>query len=241
VLVLSDPDISAVQHLIDSQISLSDYANGRFLPELDQFAPDMQRALRNFRGANVPAVDVGIALNIAGLAASSSASLKTRPARTLKLADFKTDDDFILLGSPRSNPWGGLFQDLLDFDFVFDESGKQEIIRNRRPQPGEPARYVPTAKGWGTGQAFAIIALVGNPNQNGRALLLAGTNAEGTEAAGRLATNLGSLARTLKGCGLDPAGPPRNFEILLEVRTMAGSPTTFEVKACHPLADRPSS
>ena len=239
VLVLSDPDISAVQLVTGSQVSLSDYANGKYLPKPGQYTPDLQQALQHFRGANVPTVDVAAAMNIAGLAVSGSASLKTRPARSLKLSDFKTDDDFILLGSPRSNPWFGLFEDRLDFHFVFDEEGNQEIIRNRRPRTGETERYVPTAKGWDTGHAFAVVAFVGNPNQSGQALLLAGTNAEGTEAAGKLATNPGALAGILHRCGVDPTGAPHHFEILLEVRTMAGSPNTFEVKACHRLEPPP--
>jgi hypothetical protein len=239
VLVLSDPDISAVQLVTGSRVSLSDYANGKYLPNPAQSTPDLLQALQHFRGANVPTVDVAIAMNIAGLAVSRSASLKTRPARSLKLSDFKTDDDFILLGSPRSNPWIGLFEDRLDFHFLFDEEENQEILRNRRPRAGEAERYVPTARGWDTGHAFAIVALVQNPNQGGHALLLAGTNAEGTEASGKLATNPAALARVLERCGVDPTGRPHQFEILLEVRTMAGSPNTFDVKTCHGLEAPP--
>ena len=99
---------------------------------------------------------------------------------------------------------------------------------------------MPTAEGWGTGQAYAIIALVGNPNQKGEVLLLAGSNAEATQAAGKLATSLDLLSRTLRSHGIDPNGSSRRFEILLRVSTMAGSPNSFEVVACHPLTARPS-
>jgi hypothetical protein len=155
------------------------------------------RVLRSLRGVNVASVDAGIALQVSELALACSEHVKTSNARSLQFANFKTDENFILLGSPRSNPWSGLFEDRLDFRFVYDEELKQEVVRNQRPQQGELARYVPTAKGWETGQAFAIVAFVGNPSQSGQVLLLAGTNAEGTEAAGKLVTNLDLLSRTL--------------------------------------------
>jgi hypothetical protein len=151
------------------------------------------------------------------------------------LADFKTEDAFILFGSPRSNPWMELFENQLDFSFKFDETRKSEFILNKRPRSGEATSYVPTAEGWGTGQAYAILALVANPSQGGQVLLLAGSDAEATEAAGKLATDLPQLTRTMKAHGFDPNGPTRHFEILLRVSTMAGSSNTFDVIAFHVL------
>ncbi len=238
VVVLSDPDICTVQELTGWVLSLSDYANGKYFPDSTSLDPGMQTALRTFRGANVAAVDVGIALGITGLATGTPARLKTRPARSLKLADFKTDDNFIILGSLRSNPWGRLFQEQLDFEFAYDESASQEYVRNKRVQRGEAERYVPTAKGWGTGRAFAIVALVANPSQSGEVLLLGGTSAEATEASGRLVTNLDLLAKSLRSCGIPPNGPMAHFEMLIEVKTMAGSSDVFSVMACHQLPER---
>ena len=71
-------------------------------------------------------------------------------------------------------------------------------------------------------------------------LLIAGTNAEGTEAAGQFVTNATEVARTLRAHGIDPVGPLCHFEILLRVRAMAGSPNTHEVVAFHLLPARTS-
>jgi hypothetical protein len=135
----------------------------------------------------------------------------------------------------------GLFQDQLDFNLVYDEAMKQEIVRDNHPQAGESPIYVPTAQGWGTGKAYAIIAFLANPNQSGHVLLLGGSNAEATEAAGKLAVNLDLLSRTLKKYGIDPNGPPHHFEILLRVDTMAGSSKTFEIIACHAVPNKAQS
>jgi hypothetical protein len=238
-VIFADPDISMVQSLLGYQISLSEYANRQYVRQIESVAPDLQRALRGLRGANVPIVDAGIALDISSLAGSPSAGLKVHPARELQLRDIKTDDDFVFLGSPHSNPWTTLFQDQMDFDFVYDASVNGEVIHNKHPRKGELSLYSPTARGWDTGQAYAVMAFVANPSQNGHVLLLAGTDAEGTEAAGKIASNLGLLSRTLRECGIDPAGPPTRFELLLQVRTMAGSPNTFGVVACHQLQNVP--
>lgn len=239
-VICADPDISMVQSLLGYQLSLSEYANRQYFRQIDSVPPDLQRVLRSLRGANVPIVDTGIALNIASLAGPSAGRVKVHAARSLQLADIKTDDDFIFLGSPHSNPWTALFQDQMDFDFVWDASLPGEVIRNKHPRKGELSIYAPTARGWDTGQAYAVMAFVSNPSQAGHVLLLAGTDAEGTEAAGKVASNLVQLSSTLQKCGIDPSGPPVRFELLVQVRTMAGSPNTFGVAACHALQNPPT-
>ncbi len=239
-IILADPDISTIQELLGFHISLSDYANRRYVPESVPADAEIRRALHSLHGVDVPFVDVGIALRISELAQTPSQRMTIHSARSLQLDNFRTDDNFVILGSPRSNPWSALFEEPLDFAFAYDEQLKQEIIRNKRPRNNELAAYVPTAKGFETGQAFAIIGFVGNPRQTGKVLLLAGTNAEATDAAGRLVVSLDSLSRTLKQYGIDPRDTGCSFELLLEVRTLAGSPKTFEVIGCHRLLTGPA-
>ena len=121
------------------------------------------------------------------------------------------------------------------FSFEFDDARKQEFIRNKKPGKEESPTYIPTAGGWDTGQAYAIVAAVGNPNQTGQVLLIAGSNAEATEAAGKLVTNVSLLSQILKTHGIDPRGPARHFEIVLQVSALAGSFNSFEAIAFHPL------
>jgi hypothetical protein len=181
-------------------------------------------------------VDTPIAVGIAELAQANSKKFAVSWARTLQLSDLQTDDNYILLGSPSSDPWTSLYADQLDFQFAYDKASRQEIIRNLHPRPNEQAQYVPTAMGWSTGQSYAIIALVKNPDQQGQVLLLGGANAEGTEAAGKLITDLPRLAAALKSCGISPTGPVQHFELLLKLDTMAGSPSNADVQACHILS-----
>jgi hypothetical protein len=233
-LITSDPNIAEIQGFTGGQISLSDYANHNYVPNPDLLTPEQKHFCFDvLRGDKASSVDTPIAVNVAQLAATDSKKISVFAARSIQLSDLQTDENLILLGSPRSNPWFGLFDSHLDFRFEFDPTSGREIIRNVHPRPGELPSYVATAPGWATGQSFAIIAFIPHPDQNGQVLLLAGENGEGTEAAGRLVVDLPRLASTLKRCGISSSGPPQHFELLLHLNTMAGSPSNVDTAACH--------
>jgi hypothetical protein len=234
-IVFSDPDIVALQGLTGSAISLTDYADHRYLPTQQLLDHPSSVIERLFKGYNVPMIDADFALSVRSLLPSGP--INTYRARALQSQDFKTEDNFILLGSPVSDPWVALFQDRLDFYFTYDPTRHEEIINNRRVGHGETSVYAPTSPGWGTGQAFAIIGLLENPNQTGHVLILAGSNAVATEAAYRLVTDVDSIDRVLQEHGIDVYDRNAQFEILLRVNTMASSLDTFEVVACHRLPE----
>jgi S-layer like family, C-terminal region len=236
-LIFCDASIPILQDFLKINISLSDYATRKFIPESLVLRPEAHRVAAlltgpDFRAMAAPA-DLRIASQISELAAARSHRLRLRSARELQFRDFKTDDDFILLGSPRSNPWTALFQDQLDFSFVMLSGQQHEVCRNAHPRPGERPVYVPTAVGGATGEAYAIAAFIQNPDQKGNVIILAGSNAEGTEAAAKFMTNVDLVAKTLRTDGIDPTGAPIHFEALLSLSTMAGSPNHFQVIALH--------
>ncbi len=237
-LITSDPDIYWIQTLTRSPISISDYANHVYIPEGNTLTPEMKKVcLGPLRGDKAATVDTQIAINVESLAQSSSRRIDVQGARSIQFSTLKTDDNFVFLGSMRSDPWVSLFNDQLDFRFVIQKGSMDEIFSNVHPKPNEQPFYAQTAKTGGTGESFAIIALVRNPNQDGQVLLLAGLNAEGTQAAGRLATDLPRLSTALQNCGIAPFGLLKHFEMLLRVRIMASSPSEFEVMACRILPD----
>jgi hypothetical protein len=235
-LITSDPNIEQLQELTKSDISVSDYAAQRYVPNVDALSP-AQREFYSFylHADNAASVDTPLAVNIARLVPDNF-RMDVRSARSLRVADMQTDDNLILLGSPRSDPWFQLFDSQLDFRFTYRTDIKQEMIVNVHPRAGEQAVYVPTARGFATGESFAILALVQIPHQTGRVLLLAGADGEGTEAAGHLVTDREHLLRALQFCGIPQSGPPPDFELLLRLHTVAGSPSTVDMAACHRLS-----
>lgn len=234
-VILSDTEISKMQNFVGYSLSLPEYANHKYLPADISVSPDLGRILSSFRGQSMGATDVSVALSVAKRAFPKSLQVSFLPARSVQLKDFRTDDNFLVLGSPRSDPWVSLFQDQLDFQFFYDAATSREIIRNLKPHKGELPNYRPSAKGYDTGDAFGIIAFLGNPNQNGHVLLVAGSSAEATDAAAEFVLNRELIANLLKANGISPTGNPVSFQILLRVNTMAGSANTFEPVAFHRL------
>ena len=237
-LIASDPNIVDIQEVTGLPITLSDYANQRFIPDVGSLSPEVITFCRYIlRGDKAAAVDAKVIASIAQLA-QGAAKINVYVARNVRLSDLYTDDNFIFLGSPRSNLWTTLFNDQLDFRFAFDGRSHQEVIQNVRPLPGESSSYVPTAKGWATGESFATISFVQNPGKDGQVLILAGANGEGTAAAGELVSNGPRLSAALQRCRITSAHPVKHFQILLRLNTMAGSPSNVDVLACHILPTR---
>lgn len=238
-LITSDPNIVVIQEITGKELSLSDYANHKYIPDESKLTPDQLRYCRSvlWGDNSAAAVDPPIAVKIGALSAANAKAIDARASRSIQLSDLKTDDNFIFLGSPRSDPWTSLFSDQLDFKIRFDENSKQEIIVNTHPRAKEAQKYVPTALGWATGQSFAIVAFLQNPDTSGQILILAGANGEGTEAAGKFVTDLPRLSNALQACGIKPTGSPAHFEFLLGLNTMAGSPSHVDIIACHVLGN----
>jgi hypothetical protein len=234
-LIASDPDISQVEALTSRQISVSDYANEQYGCD-EVTLPHGVPCLAVFHGDKYAAVDVNLLDPIKEIARSANIVLRVQAARNVRLPSLRTNDDYILLGSARSNPWVQLFADQMDFVFSYSNEIQQEIVENRNPRTGESAQYVPTAKGFGTGESYATVSLLHNMDQTGHALLLAGNSAEATQAAGDFITNESDTEAALSRCGIHDVSPSGRYQVLLKVRTMAGSATRVSVLACHQLS-----
>ncbi len=239
-LITSDVDIVRIQRLLRSRISISDYANRNYLPQHNTLSPEDKWYL--LQGDKSATLDTQITARIAELAGAVPRKIDVKGARDIRFSDLKTDDNFIFLGSPFSNPWFSVFNDQLDFQFIAggDHGLGPEAISNVHPGPNQKSIYAPTANGGATGESYTIVALVGNPGQYGQVLLLAGVSGEGTQAAGKLVTDVPRLSLALKKCGISSPSPLKHFEMLLRVNLMAGSSGEFEVVACHILLDNSS-
>jgi hypothetical protein len=233
-LITSDPNIAELQGLTGIQISVSDYANHQYVPEPNSFAPEVLNLWRKvLQGSKCANVDASIAANFAELTSNFGKHIDISGARSIQLSDLRNDDDFILLGSPRSNPWASLFSDQLDFRLIYDKNAGGEFIQDLHPRGNETATYRPTGQGGATGQSFAIIAFVQNPDQSGQVLLISGANAEGTQAAGNFIRDKAKFSRALELCGISHSNPIAHFEMLLRLKMMAGTPNNTEEVACH--------
>lgn len=230
-IVLADTSVAAVQDLLDIRIKLSDYASGRWPSPASKLDPGLTRA-RDLLERNhfTSTADAAIAARLSQNFGAHAASVHVVPAASMQIRSFHTADNFILIGSSRANPWVELFSENLGLSIEFDDQLKRQVCIDRRASSGQPARYVPTARTGGAGEAFAVLALVKNPGQSGHALLLAGTSMEGTETAGEFAADTTRLKAALDQAGiLQSNGTPEPFEALLKLKSLAGSASSFEI------------
>lgn len=237
-LVTSDSGAVLIQDLRQKRFLLDDYITGRYQddsssPSVDSGKQSLIRTLVTRRYTN--AAETAIAGKIILRNSWFSQRMFLRSGHGVQLSDFK-DQNAILFGSPISNPWAGLFSEKLNFQFDWDAAHRGQFI-NRAPLPGEQPLYSMRSNAGESGSAYAVVAFVPNVNGEGHVLLVAGTTAEGTEAAGEFITDDKRTAAALKALAIDPDGPPRYFEILLEAKTIAGSASQSTVLASRVVSD----
>ncbi len=238
LIIASDPNIDEIQRISQSSLSLSDYANQSYLPPgSSNLSPSQITFMKEIlRGDKISAFDGSIIANLASLMTPNQNRLLVKAARNFRVKDLQTDDNFVFLGSPRSNPWTSMFDPVLDFQFAFNPQTQHEFIRNVHPRKGESSEYIPTAGGFDTGESFAIISVFHNPGYGGRVLILAGASGEGTEAAGNAVADPTRWAAILQSCHLPHDASPQSLQVLLHLETVAGSPSTVNAVACHLLS-----
>jgi hypothetical protein len=240
-IVASDPNIEEIQRLTQDRVELSDYANGHYLPkDANRLPPEQVRFITDIlRGNKISTFDGDIIAGIVSLLPTGHPRPTIRGARDIRIQDIEANDNLIFLGSPRSNPWTEMYDHLLDFRFALNERTQREFVQNLRPLRGEQSEYVPTAGGFDTGESYATISLLPNSGRSGRVLIIAGTNGEGTGAAGTLIADPTHWDWLLKPCHLTNTGAPQSFQLLLQLGDMAGSAKDVKIIACHVLI-RPS-
>jgi hypothetical protein len=237
-IVTSDSCLVLIQDLLRRQITLDDYITGRYMGDTigsttDPVRQELIRILLKRRYTN--GAETALAGRIIQRNSWASQRMLLRSGHGVQLSDFK-NHNVILFGSPTSNPWARLFSDKLNFQFEWDQARRGQF-RNRSPRPGEQAVYSMTTNSGDSGRAYAVVAFVPNVNGGGHVLLIDGTTAEGTEAAGEFITDETRAAAALKAMGIDPAGPPRSFEILLEAKAIAGSASQSTILNSRVISD----
>lgn len=213
-LITADSNFALYKDLIGSDQPLSVYTSRQWLDELATRLPSIPGLVRMpFTSIG----DVSVAARIGSTLRMGGCSVSVRSGRMVQVDDFKSDRSMILLGSAYSNPWVSLVNDRLNFRIDYDPASKKQVCIDGSPHMGESPVYVGTARTPNPGVGYAIISLVPNLSHDGYILIIAGTNMEGTEAAGELVTDLPRLAGALRSRGIEPTGKVEQLELLLRL------------------------
>ena len=229
-MVVADTCLVMLQDILHTDISVADYLSHRYPEELLNKVTDgdLRSALQLIAGRQYTSLaDINIATRLVEVSREfGSGRAPIRYARHLNIRDFKTEN-FVIIGSRRGVPWVQLFEPQLNFSFEEDKAIHRFYFRNKKPKPGEPSTYVPTANG-GNVETYADIALLPNLGNTGSVLILSGITMEAAESAGELVAAKDFSQELTRMLG-PQAVHERYFEILLKTRAVAGAARNSQI------------
>lgn len=221
-IVVADSSLALVQYLLGKPpVSVSAYTDRSYLKELEGVPPDVRRTLEALiKRQYTSLADAEMAARIMRLAGQGAVDVSVAYARDYHLRRFRRAN-VILLGNQYSTPWVEVFERHLNFRLVHQDRDKM-VLHNLQPLPGEAADYV-TVRRPEAEESYGVVAFLPNLDDTGSVLLLAGTDMEGTEAAGTFVTTEEMLAGLRSKLTPSGAGRLPRFEALLRVRKAAGA------------------
>jgi hypothetical protein len=227
-IVPADAGLGILQNLAKEPANLSDYANGRYLTDVKAQGVD-QGNLEDLRTQRYTSmVDLNIASSLTRLPEVVPNHLIIRFARDLRMDDLK-DSNVILLGAIHTDPWVGLLQGGLNFQFVCGKQVDNCYIVNSHPRAAESPVYRSNLDG-ASPETYAILALLPNLDHNGWILLIEGLNMAGTEAAANLLLDDATM-RPLIEQTMSPDGILKPFELLIRTRSLGAQALPSQVVA----------
>jgi hypothetical protein len=232
-IVCADSSLVVAQAILHRSVSLEEYLSREYSAKPASFGADFnsfaQSLILGQVGQFTDITDVLLVQRLRRLNQDHWEKVTVRLARTTQIQDFKNGNS-ILLGSIRSNLWNSLFEPVLNFHFDYDERAKTAFIRNVAPRAGEQPVYMAAAPGE-SGDSYSIVALVPNLRHTGNILIIAGTTAESTEAAGEFIMNQATSSALLSKLTKQNKDKVPYFEVLLKSGTLSGVAKNAEVVA----------
>jgi hypothetical protein len=222
-IVLADASFGLLQDINKKTFPFKDYLNRSYISQLQaqDLSPDLHAVLGRIATWNLgDQDDFKLARRILALDPLGT-KIHLYNARGY-LPDLTKRDNVILIGGRISNPWDDLFEDHMNFVAKFSTDGPITVV-NRAPTGSEQAVYTQTDS-----TQYCVVSYLPNPDHSGVVLLIEGTNAEATEAAGDFLLSeeqLSAFRKLLHGDRFP------YFEVLLKVSSVPGTPLTATVEA----------
>jgi hypothetical protein len=232
-VVMPDTSLAMIQHIVGTNIPVSDYISNDFPQQQMAMVkdPTMRGVISDLGDYRTTSVNEAmIAFDFLKTLQGIGAHATIRYARDLHVHDL-SEGNTILIGGPTSDPWVSLFVNQMNFRQVDDPTlqGKN-YFENRHPASGEQSLYMNTYSNQSVG--YVDITLTQNPSQSGYVLLISGADLQANEAASRFLLHgkfPPEISSVLSRKDL------RYFELLLHGKHMVGeADDSFELVALRP-------
>lgn len=225
-IILADTSFALIEDITRRSIPLSEYLSRNFVTTIQTptLSPDRRADLQMIMQRNNGSLgDFRAAQRLLALDPPGK-NFHVYSARDYTPALVK-QDNIILIGARKSNPWVDLFADKLTFTAEY-ETDHGDYIRNKAPRTGEQARYQPAPLP--TTGGYCVISYLPNPQQSGKVLILAGTDSAATEGAGDFLTSEDQLSRFEKMLHVTTLP---YFELVLKTTNLNGTPIDAQIVA----------
>ncbi|HEV2578989.1 MAG TPA: hypothetical protein VGU25_17420 [Acidobacteriaceae bacterium] len=234
IIVPADSSLVLMDELTGREIQLQDYMTRRYR----SFAPPagmehLWSVLVESQYTNV--ADLRIVSELERLPQVDATKTQIRFARDLSVSEIK-QNNVVLIGSARANPWVDLFDGYGHFRVGYDANAKVNVVEDHDPAPGEKALYVEEGDA-SEHLAYGVIAYLPSLDGQSSSLLVGGTSKAGTEAAAEflLGPEFPKFLTALAGGGTAP-----HFELLLSARNLNGNSYQSTVVCYHRLTNASS-
>ncbi|HEX4758527.1 MAG TPA: hypothetical protein VH308_11105 [Terracidiphilus sp.] len=226
-IILADTSFALIQDITKRSVPLSDYLSRNYVGRIQ--SQDLSQDRRVDLGMimqrnNGSLGDFRAAQRILALDPMGK-NFHMYSARDYTPALVK-QDNIILIGARKSNPWDDLFESGMNFTAQYDSDRSVDYIRNKAPAAGEQEIYTPSPSAANGG--YCVVAYLPNPQQSGKVLMIAGTDSAATEGGGDFLTSEDQLSRFQKT--LHVATLPY-FEAVLKTTNLNGTPIDANVVA----------
>jgi hypothetical protein len=223
--VVGDTSLTLEQELLRRKISLEQYLSNSYrIRDADIEDKKTREVLDLLHSHNSGGIaDFEVVKRVLAL------SPRDAPVRFGSARDYVPEEvrnhNLILVGARVANPWVDLFKDRLMFSIERDDATNLSVIYSRDPRTGEQAQYY-TNSNDGRATVYSVVAYIPNLDKNSNALLIEGSDSQGTKAAGDFLTS----EQGLKQISERLHGLP-HFELLLRSSRVAGTTLQTEILA----------
>jgi hypothetical protein len=222
-IILTDSALILWQALIHKTVSLEDYAGGHYFQVDDSVLKNLPgNFFKTLQSRQISSLaDMRISSQMFQTQPAEGRSIYLHHARNLHVRDFDSDDNFVIIGSARSNPWAGLFEKNLKF--TTDPIYGSNCFNNQHVLAGEKKQYCPQDPVNEQGADFGRLAVTRNGHHRGRVVLIAGTLMESTEATGDFFLNPESVSQLEQIFHVGRLADLPDYEVLLETHSVGGA------------------